>query len=310
MEMNTRVQVEHTITEQITGVDIVQEQIRIASGLPLSWRQDEISMRGFAIQLRINAEDPQQDFLPSFGRVTRYYAPGGPGVRVDTAIYTGYSIPPYFDSMCLKLIVWALRWDDALDRGLRAGDMRLMGVKTTAPYTRKFWRTPPSGVGALTPALLPNIPNSPATRKKPDRRSWLAVALVAVHPALRLRGAGQKETHHGRKRSRTNYRCDPSRCTPVADCHAHAGGHAPDLRSAGRYRLLVTGMLGRRHLWACLRYVKGPWDRLKAYARRCKTRTQMLLRARTFWATGFSPMTWCGLSSLKPRAWHGCLPHL
>ena len=76
MEMNTRVQVEHTITEQITGVDIVQEQIRIASGLPLSWRQDEISMRGFAIQLRINAEDPRQDFLPSFGRVTRYYAPG------------------------------------------------------------------------------------------------------------------------------------------------------------------------------------------------------------------------------------------
>jgi pyruvate carboxylase subunit A len=135
MEMNTRVQVEHTITEQITGVDIVREQIRIAAGEALTWRQEEISRRGYAIQFRINAEDPRQDFLPSFGRITRYYAPGGPGVRVDTAIYTGYVIPPHFDSMCLKLIVWALTWEEALDRGRRAlADMRLMGVKTTAPF--------------------------------------------------------------------------------------------------------------------------------------------------------------------------------
>ena len=84
MEMNTRLQVEHTITEQITGIDIVQQQIRIAAGQPLSYRQDEVRRRGFAIQFRINAEDPQNDFLPSFGRITRYYAPGGPGVRTDT----------------------------------------------------------------------------------------------------------------------------------------------------------------------------------------------------------------------------------
>ncbi|MBB3062916.1 acetyl-CoA carboxylase biotin carboxylase subunit [Microbulbifer rhizosphaerae] len=100
MEMNTRVQVEHTITEQITGVDIVREQIRIAAGLPLGYRQQDISYRGYALQLRINAEDPKNNFLPSFGHISRYYAPGGPGVRVDTAIYTGYDIPPYFDSMC------------------------------------------------------------------------------------------------------------------------------------------------------------------------------------------------------------------
>jgi len=135
MEMNTRVQVEHTITEEITGIDIVREQIRIAAGEPLRYRQDEVAMRGFALQFRINAEDPSQDFLPSFGRVTRYYAPGGPGVRTDTAIYTGYDIPPYFDSMCLKLIVWGLTWEEALDRGRRAlADMRLMGVKTTEPF--------------------------------------------------------------------------------------------------------------------------------------------------------------------------------
>jgi pyruvate carboxylase subunit A len=135
MEMNTRLQVEHTITEQITGIDIVREQIRIAAGLPLSYRQQEIAFRGYAIQMRINAEDPKNNFLPTFGRISRYYAPGGPGVRVDTAIYTGYAIPPYFDSMCLKLIVWNLHWEQALDRAVRAlKDMRVQGVKTTAPY--------------------------------------------------------------------------------------------------------------------------------------------------------------------------------
>ncbi|MGJ8687734.1 MAG: acetyl-CoA carboxylase biotin carboxylase subunit, partial [Spongiibacteraceae bacterium] len=120
MEMNTRVQVEHTITEQITGVDIVREQIRIAAGLPLAYRQEDISYRGYAMEFRINAEDPKNDFLPSFGKISRYYAPGGPGVRTDTAIYTGYTIPPYFDSMCLKLIVWGLSWEEVLNRGARA----------------------------------------------------------------------------------------------------------------------------------------------------------------------------------------------
>ncbi len=143
MEMNTRVQVEHTITEQITGIDIVREQIRIASGLPLGFRQQDISYRGYALQLRINAEDPKNNFLPSFGKVSRYYAPGGPGVRVDTAIYTGYDIPPYFDSMCLKLIVWSLQWEDALDRAVRAlNDMRLQGIKTTAPYYQQILQHP------------------------------------------------------------------------------------------------------------------------------------------------------------------------
>ncbi|HSG90512.1 MAG TPA: acetyl-CoA carboxylase biotin carboxylase subunit [Pseudomonadales bacterium] len=159
MEMNTRVQVEHTITEQITGVDIVREQIRIAAGEHMAWRQDEISMRGFAIQFRINAEDPKQDFLPSFGRITRYYAPGGPGVRTDTAIYTGYTIPPYFDSMCLKLIVWALTWEEALDRGRRAlGDMRLMGVKTTAPFYEQILGDPEFRSGKFDTGFIPRHP--------------------------------------------------------------------------------------------------------------------------------------------------------
>ena len=119
MEMNTRLQVEHTVTEQITGVDIVQEQINIAAGLPLSYRQDDIERRGYAIQFRINAEDPKNDFLPNYGRITRYYSPGGPGVRTDAAIYTGYEFPPHYDSMCAKLVVWALTWEKVIARGRR-----------------------------------------------------------------------------------------------------------------------------------------------------------------------------------------------
>jgi pyruvate carboxylase subunit A len=135
MEMNTRLQVEHTITESITGIDIVQEQIRIAFGLSLQYKQKEIQFRGFAIEYRINAEDPKYDFMPSFGKITRYYAPGGPGVRIDASIYTGYVIPPYYDSMCAKLTVWALNWESVIQRGKRAlNDIVVFGVKTTIPY--------------------------------------------------------------------------------------------------------------------------------------------------------------------------------
>ncbi len=143
MEMNTRLQVEHPITEEITGVDIVKEQIRIASGEPLSYRQKDIKRRGYAIEFRINAEDPKNEFLPSFGKITRYFAPGGPGVRADGAIYTGYKIPPYYDSMCAKLIVWALDWDSLIDRAVRAlQDIRVYGVKTTIPYQLEILSSP------------------------------------------------------------------------------------------------------------------------------------------------------------------------
>lgn len=139
MEMNTRLQVEHCITEQITGVDIVQEQIRIAAGHPLQYKQSDIHHRGFAMEFRVNAEDPKNSFLPSLGRITRYYAPGGPGVRVDGAIYTGYTIPPYFDSMCAKIIVWSLNWEAVIARGQRTlDDMGIYGVKTTIPYYKEI----------------------------------------------------------------------------------------------------------------------------------------------------------------------------
>ena len=139
MEMNTRLQVEHTVTETITGIDIVQEQIRVAYSLPLQYAQNEVQFRGYAMEFRINAEDPKNDFLPSFGKITRYYAPGGPGVRMDAAIYSGYVIPPYYDSMCAKLTVWALDWDSVIERGRRAlDDMLIYGVKTTIPYYQEI----------------------------------------------------------------------------------------------------------------------------------------------------------------------------
>ena len=187
MEMNTRVQVEHTITEQITGLDIVREQIRIAAGLPLSVKQDDVAMRGFAVQFRINAEDPKQDFLPSFGRVTRYYAPGGPGVRTDTAIYTGYTIPPHFDSMCLKLIVWALSWDEALDRGKRAlADMRLMGIKTTAPFYAEILDEPEFRSGSFDTGYLPRHPEllRYSEKTRPQEVALAVAAAIAASAGL------------------------------------------------------------------------------------------------------------------------------
>ncbi|WP_439134895.1 acetyl-CoA carboxylase biotin carboxylase subunit [Pseudomaricurvus sp.] len=187
MEMNTRVQVEHTITEQITGVDIVREQIAIAAGEKLRYEQKDIQYRGFAMQFRINAEDPKNDFLPSFGKITRYYAPGGPGVRVDTAIYTGYTIPPYFDSMCLKLIVWALNWEDCLDRGQRAlADMRLQGIKTTAAYYQEILSNDEFRSGHFNTSFVPNHPELQhySEKRSPSELALVIATAIAAHAGL------------------------------------------------------------------------------------------------------------------------------
>jgi acetyl-CoA carboxylase biotin carboxylase subunit len=134
IEMNTRIQVEHPVTEMLTGVDLVKEQIRVASGEPLSLEQKDVPMVGHAMEFRINAEDPDQDFMPSPGEISSLEVPGGPGVRVDSAIYQGYQIPPFYDSMVGKLIVWALTRDEAISRARRAlREYRLEGIKTTIP---------------------------------------------------------------------------------------------------------------------------------------------------------------------------------
>jgi acetyl-CoA carboxylase biotin carboxylase subunit len=133
MEMNTRIQVEHPVTEMITGIDLIAEQIRVAAGLPLSINKDHIRLRGHAIEVRINAEDPDT-FAPSPGTITQFHAPGGLGVRFDSAIYGGYSIPPFYDSMIGKLIVHGRNREEAIRRLRRAiNETVIVGVKTTLP---------------------------------------------------------------------------------------------------------------------------------------------------------------------------------
>ncbi|CAN5640390.1 acetyl-CoA carboxylase biotin carboxylase subunit [soil metagenome] len=134
IEMNTRIQVEHPVTEMLTGVDLVKEQLRVAAGEPLSLKQEEVPFEGWAMEFRINAEDPDQDFMPSPGEISALEVPGGPGVRVDSAIYQGYEIPPFYDSLVGKLIVWALTRDEAITRARRAlREYRLEGIQTTIP---------------------------------------------------------------------------------------------------------------------------------------------------------------------------------
>ena len=183
MEMNTRLQVEHTITEEITGIDIVQEQIRIASGLKLRYQQSDITQRGFAMEFRINAEDPKNDFLPSFGKITRYFAAGGPGVRTDGAIYSGYVIPPYYDSMCAKLIVWAMDWDSLIDRSRRAlRDITLHGVKTTIPYYIEILASADFQTGHFNTGFVdkhPELTNYSVKRSSREVAAAIAAALAA-----------------------------------------------------------------------------------------------------------------------------------
>ena len=141
MEMNTRLQVEHPVTEMITNTDLVREQIRIAAGLPLQLEQDEIQFRGHAIECRITAEDSDNEFRPQTGVVEKYLPPGGPGVRVDSHLYAGYSVPPHYDSLLAKLIVWADTREAAIARMQRALDeFEIEGIVTTIPFHKRLLR--------------------------------------------------------------------------------------------------------------------------------------------------------------------------
>jgi acetyl-CoA carboxylase biotin carboxylase subunit len=143
LEVNTRIQVEHTVTEMVTGIDLVREQLLIASGEPISFSQDQLVERGYAIELRINAEDPKNEFFASPGMVQVYQGPGGHGVRLDGAVYQGYEIPRYYDSMLVKLTVYGFTWQEAVDRLARALDgFVIIGVKTTIPYFQQILQDP------------------------------------------------------------------------------------------------------------------------------------------------------------------------
>ncbi len=142
IEMNTRLQVEHPISEAISGVDIVREQIRIASGAPLSLSQDEVKLSGHAIECRINAEHPET-FVPSPGKITGYHVPGGLGVRIDSALYQGYTVPPNYDSLVSKLIVYGATRNEALMRLRRAlEEYVIAGIETTIPLHQRLSMAP------------------------------------------------------------------------------------------------------------------------------------------------------------------------
>ena len=162
MEMNTRIQVEHPVTEMVTGVDLIAEQIKIASGENLEFNQDDVQLNGHAIECRINAEDPSHNFRPSPGKITGWLPPGGPGVRVDSHVYTGYEIPPFYDSLIGKLIVWGKDRNTAIKRMNRAlNECAVTGIPTTINFhltllNKKKFREGKIHTKYVEEELLPN----------------------------------------------------------------------------------------------------------------------------------------------------------
>ncbi|OZB94776.1 acetyl-CoA carboxylase biotin carboxylase subunit [Paenibacillus sp. XY044] len=143
MEMNTRIQVEHPVTEMVTGVDLIKEMISVGEGHPLSFKQEDVQINGWSIECRVNAEDPDRNFMPAPGKIQFYLPPGGPGVRVDSAAYPGYSIPPFYDSMIAKLIVWAPTRQEAIAKMKRAlSEFVIEGIHTTIPFHQKLMEHP------------------------------------------------------------------------------------------------------------------------------------------------------------------------
>ncbi len=155
LEVNARIQVEHPVTEMVTGIDIVKEQIRIASGVPLSIRQEEVGIKGWSIECRINAEDPLDDFAPSPGKLKNYRSPGGVGIRVDSGVYTHYSIPPFYDPMISKLVSWGKDRHEAVERMRRAlYEYVIVGVKTNIPFHMAVMENPRYMEGKLDTGFL------------------------------------------------------------------------------------------------------------------------------------------------------------
>jgi len=176
LEMNTRLQVEHPVTELVTGRDLVREQIRIAAGEKLGYTQDDIVFTGHAIECRINAEDPDANFMPSPGKILGLRAPGGPWVRDDAGVYEGYTVPRHYDTLMAKLIVWAPDRDGAIARMDRAlAEYHVSGVRTTLPVLRRILRHPDFAAGRLDTHFMERLPAGHADE---SRRSVAIIAAV------------------------------------------------------------------------------------------------------------------------------------
>jgi len=181
MEVNTRLQVEHPVTEEITGFDIVQEQIKIAEGEKLSSQQDEICFNGYAIQSRINAEDPKNGFLPDSGKITAYYSPGGIGVRIDGAIYKDYVVPEFYDSLLAKLTVKGRTWKEAVARMQRAlGEYIIRGIKTTLPFLIEISKHPDFINGNFDTSFIDSHPELFEYSNEPPPEDIVAAIATAI----------------------------------------------------------------------------------------------------------------------------------
>jgi acetyl-CoA carboxylase biotin carboxylase subunit len=161
IEINCRIQVEHPVTEMLTGIDLVATQIRIAAGEPLGFSQSDVITRGHAIEFRINAEDPDNEFRPSAGTIERYLPPGGPWVRMDSHLFAGYEVPPFYDSLLGKLIVWGPTREAAIDRARVAlGELLIEGIVTNIPIHQALLSSEAFLEGRMTTNLLDRVGSS------------------------------------------------------------------------------------------------------------------------------------------------------
>ncbi|OGP13564.1 MAG: acetyl-CoA carboxylase biotin carboxylase subunit [Deltaproteobacteria bacterium GWA2_54_12] len=185
LEMNTRIQVEHPITEEVTGIDLVKKQIEVAAGLPLGFTQEDVKVTGFAMECRICAEDPKNNFFPSFGKVTAYYSPGGIGVRIDGAIYKDFIIPSCYDSLVAKLVVRGTTWNETVSRMNRCLDeFVIRGVKTTIPFLRKIMDDPDFRKGDFDTGFIdrkPDLMDYDEYGEPTDLVAAIAAAIAAHH---------------------------------------------------------------------------------------------------------------------------------
>lgn len=183
LEVNTRLQVEHPVTEEILGLDLVQAQIGLAAGRGLPWRQEDLRPRGWSMECRITAEDPENGFLPALGRISDVRMPSGPGVRVDSHIFEGYEVPPYFDSLLAKLITRGADREQARRRMLRALDeFPIAGVRTTVPFHRALLQHPAFVAGDLSTAFMAeHFPTFSVAAPQADRDLAALVAAFESH---------------------------------------------------------------------------------------------------------------------------------
>jgi len=194
LEMNTRLQVEHPVTEMVTGIDLVAEQLRIAAGEPLSRRQSDVGWRGWAIECRINAEDPFAGWLPSPGTIAGLRTPSGPWVRDDSGVYEGYTIPRFYDTLMSKLIVWGADRAVACDRMARAlSEYRVVGVRTTIPVLERVVAHPDFRAGRLSTAFLERL--LPGVHANAGRHRDVAIIAAVLAEYERGRRATMAATH-------------------------------------------------------------------------------------------------------------------